>query len=48
VDLTRSGDAMRESVWAVQDQVNTVVPISDEEANDLREALDAVGRSGKG
>ena len=48
VDLTRSGDAMRESVWAVQDQVNTVVQISDEEANDLREALDAVGRSGDG
>jgi DNA-binding MarR family transcriptional regulator len=44
VDLTRSGDAMRESVWAVQDQVNTVCQISDERANDLREALDAVGR----
>ena len=48
VDLTRSGDAIRESVWAVQDQVNTVCQISDEEADDLREALDAVGRSGHG
>jgi DNA-binding MarR family transcriptional regulator len=48
VDLTRSGDAMRESIWAVQDQFNTVCQISDERANDLREALDAVGRSGDG
>ncbi len=48
VDLTPSGDAMRESVWAVQDQVNTVIQMSDEEANDLRDALDAVGRSGNG
>jgi DNA-binding MarR family transcriptional regulator len=48
VDLTRSGDALRERVWAVQDQINTVCQISDEEANDLREALDAVGRSGNG
>ena len=48
VDLTRSGDALRKSVWAVQDQVNTVCQISDERANDLREALDAVGRSGDG
>ena len=48
VDLTPSGDAMREGVWAVQDQVNTVIQMSDQEANDLREALDAVGRSGNG
>lgn len=44
VDLTHSGEAMRDSVWAVQDQVNSVCQISDERANTLRDALDAVGR----
>lgn len=48
VDLTRSGDAMRESVWAVQDRVNTVGKISEDRANELRDALDRVGRSGDG
>jgi DNA-binding MarR family transcriptional regulator len=48
VDLTPSGGAMRESVWAVQDQVNTVIQMSYEEANDLRDALNAVGRSRNG
>jgi DNA-binding MarR family transcriptional regulator len=46
VDLTPSGEAIRESIWAVQGQLNTVIQMSDEEANNLRDALDAVGRSG--
>lgn len=46
VHLTRSGDAMRERVWAVQDQVNTVSQISNKTANELRDALNRIGRPG--
>jgi DNA-binding MarR family transcriptional regulator len=48
VDLTAAGEALRGGVWAVPDQIRTECRISDEKANELREALDDVGPSGKG
>lgn len=44
VDLTVSGEALREKLWAVSSQMNSACQISDERAAELREALDAVGR----
>lgn len=44
VDLTASGEAMRDRLWAVSGQMNSACRISDERAAELREALDAVGR----
>jgi len=46
VELTRSGEALRERVRAVPDKLKTACQITDEKANELREALDGVGRSG--
>lgn len=48
VDLTPSGEAMRERVWAVRGQIKSACRISDEKANELREALDDIGRLGDG
>lgn len=44
VELTSSGEALRERVWAVPNQIKTACQITDERANELREALDGVGR----
>ena len=48
VELTFSGQALRHGVWAVPDQIKTACQITEERANELREALDGVGRSGGG
>jgi len=48
VELTFSGQALRRGVWAVPDQIKTACQITEERANELREALDGVGRSGGG
>jgi|SRR5476649_1841879 len=45
VELTFSGEALRDGVWAVPDQIKTACQITDERANELREALDGVGRT---
>ncbi|BBY66853.1 MarR family winged helix-turn-helix transcriptional regulator [Mycolicibacterium helvum] len=45
VDLTPGGEALRERVWAVPDQIKTACQISDDKAKELREALDEVGRA---
>tara|TARA_R110000824_G_scaffold366730_2_gene555622 strand:- start:153508 stop:153951 length:444 start_codon:yes stop_codon:yes gene_type:complete len=42
VDLTSSGEAMRSPVWAVPDQIKTTCQISDEDADELRKALDGI------
>jgi DNA-binding MarR family transcriptional regulator len=46
VDLTASGEALRDGIWAIPDQITTACQISTRRANELREALDGVGRSG--
>lgn len=48
VDLTASGEAMREQIWAVPDQMKTACRISDENSDELRKVLDGVGRAGDG
>ena len=48
VELTFRGEALRGGVWAVPDQIKTACQITEERANELREALDGVGRSGGG
>ncbi|MCV7420578.1 MarR family transcriptional regulator [Mycobacterium yunnanensis] len=45
VDLTPAGEALRDGVWAVPDQIKTACQISDDKARELREALDDVGRA---
>lgn len=44
VELTESGLALRERVWAVSSQIDTECQISSERASELREALESVGR----
>ncbi|WP_367178900.1 MarR family winged helix-turn-helix transcriptional regulator [Brucella intermedia] len=44
VELTESGLALRERVWAVSSQIDTACQISSERASELREALESVGR----
>lgn len=46
VDLTDTGQGLRERVCAVPDQIQTACQISNERAQELREALDGVGRAG--
>lgn len=46
VDLTPAGEAVRDGVWAVPDQIKTACQISEEKTTELREALDGVGRLG--
>ena len=47
VELTPTGEAMRERIWAVPDQINSACRITDERANEIRETLDEMGRSVK-
>lgn len=44
VDLTPKGEALRAGVTTVPEKLQTACQISDERANELREALDGVGR----
>lgn len=46
VDLTDSGETLRDQIWSVPDQIKTACRISEEKTNELREALDTVGRLG--
>lgn len=43
VDLTPAGQALRDRVSAVSGQIETACQITHDRANELREALDAVG-----
>src|SRR5690606_27855258 len=45
VHLAAAGEAMRDRIWAVPDQVKTACQISDEKATELREALESIGYS---
>nr|GLK21614.1 MarR family transcriptional regulator [Microbacterium terregens] len=45
VELTADAEALRQRVWAVPDQIKTACQITDEKADELRSALDDVGRS---
>jgi MarR family transcriptional regulator, organic hydroperoxide resistance regulator len=45
VDLTPAGEELRDGVWAVPDQIKTACQISDDKAQELREALDDLGRA---
>ncbi|MEF2553767.1 MarR family transcriptional regulator [Aurantimonas sp. A2-1-M11] len=45
VDLTPDGEALRERIRAVPDQINSACRITDEKANEIRETLDEMGRS---
>lgn len=45
VELAPAGMALRDGVWAVPDQIKTACRISEEKTNELREALDQVGRA---
>ena len=47
VELPPTGEAMRERIWAVPDQINSACQITDERANEIRETLDEMGRSVK-
>jgi DNA-binding MarR family transcriptional regulator len=47
VDVTPAGEALRNRIWAVPDQIKTACQISDERAAELREALDDVGRTSR-
>jgi hypothetical protein len=40
-----AGEALREGVWAVPDQIKTACQISDVKAKELHAALDDVGRA---
>ena len=44
VTFTATGEALRDDVLAVPDQIKTACQISDARTNELREALDGVGR----
>jgi DNA-binding MarR family transcriptional regulator len=48
VDLTNSGEAMREQIWAVPDQMKTACRVSDENSDELSETLDGVSHIGDG
>jgi DNA-binding MarR family transcriptional regulator len=43
VDLTPAGEALRDGVSAIPTQIETACQITDDKANELREALDGVG-----
>jgi DNA-binding MarR family transcriptional regulator len=44
VELTPSGEALRNRVMAVPDQINSACQVTEEQADELRRALDDVGR----
>ena len=44
VDLAPDGRALREGIWAVPDQIKTACRTSEDKTNELRDALDRVGR----
>lgn len=44
VDLTSAGEDLRESISSIPHQIETACQISNERAEELREALDGVGR----
>lgn len=49
VDLTDAGEELRNRIWEVPNQIATACQITDQRADELREALDQVGRaSGSG
>jgi MarR family transcriptional regulator, organic hydroperoxide resistance regulator len=48
VDLTTAGEDLRESISAVPEQIQTACQISSERAEELREALESVGRQALG
>jgi MarR family transcriptional regulator, organic hydroperoxide resistance regulator len=45
VDLTAAGEALRDGVWAVPNQIKSACQITDDRASELREALDDIGRT---
>lgn len=45
VDLTPSGEAMRERIRVVPDRIKTACQIPDERADELRDVLNGIGRS---
>ncbi|OWQ96114.1 MarR family transcriptional regulator [Sphingopyxis bauzanensis] len=44
VDLAPDGKALREGIWAVPDKIMTACRLAEEKTNELRDALDRVGR----
>lgn len=44
VDLTSSGEALRETLWAVTDQIKTACQLSEDDLVDLRDTLTAFAR----
>jgi hypothetical protein len=45
VDLTSSGEALRERIRVVPDRIKTACQIPDERADELRDVLNGIGRS---
>lgn len=48
VDLTPSGAALRDAVFLIPDKINSACQMTDAVANELRQTLDELGRSGAG
>lgn len=48
VELSPRGEALRVDVSAVPDQIKTACQMTDDKVNEIRDALDQVGRSGGG
>lgn len=44
VDLTSSGEALRETLWAVTDQIKTACQLSEDDLVDLRDTLTAFAK----
>jgi len=44
VDLTSSGEALRETLWAVTDQIKTACQLTEDDLVDLRDTLKAFAR----
>jgi DNA-binding MarR family transcriptional regulator len=48
VDLTPSGAALRDGIWAVPDQIKSACRLTDASADELRRAIDALARPAAG
>ncbi len=47
VSRTAAGTALREAIWAEPDQIQSACQITDEQADQIRQTLDDMGRSGE-
>ncbi|MDF2643278.1 MAG: MarR family transcriptional regulator [Pseudomonas sp.] len=45
VSLTPQGEALREVLWALPDQIQSACQITDDQADDIRQTLDTMARS---